>query len=141
MLINLLNETNTKLDKIIKLTNEDIELIKAAKHDELAKRDILKNSAIADFENSKIKLNRTLIEISTKNGAPLEEILNDNEGILLKEFKAKLLELKEVNKQCSRLVVALNEFYTSLVSKLFTFDSSGYNKTNPLPAAIMRISA
>ncbi len=141
MVKSLLQEAIKTLNRVIELTREDIALIKEMKHDALAERDLLKKSAVANFETIKSKLNASLQELTTLADAPLEEVLEQEERELLEQFKAKLLELKEVNRQCSLLVVSLNEFYTSLLSNMFKFDNNGYHKTNPLPAALMKVSA
>ncbi len=129
------------LDLLIDLTQEDIALIKEAKHEELSQKHTLKQQAVVAFETTKSLLNHALMKRTEDSDEALETLLSEEEGKLLECFKEKLLELKSCNQHYSKLLIAVNEFYGSLFDRMFTFDSSGYQKTKPLPAAMLRVSA
>jgi hypothetical protein len=135
-----LTKSLKELNGLIELTKDDIALIKEAKHSELIGREQEKKRVLESFENSKYTLNKTLLEL-TKNGADIEEILDEEESRLFEEFKSALVELKELNRYYLTLVVSVNEFFTSLLSKMFEFDKEGYQNTNPLPARVLKVSA
>ncbi len=141
MLERYLNNAIKELDILIDLTQEDITLIKEANHDALQEKAASKQHALRAFESTKSLLNHELLKRSQGQEGSLEAGLSDKESQLLEDFKAKLMELKEVNLYYSKFVVSLNEFYGTLFDRMFAFDSSGYQKTKPLPAAMLRVSA
>jgi hypothetical protein len=47
---------------------------------------------------------------------------------LLDQFKEKLFELKELNKNYARQVLSVGEFYNSLLEELIPTEMDGYNK-------------
>jgi hypothetical protein len=141
MLKSYLTNALKQLDTLIELTNEDIALVKAAKHDELSNQEGKKHHALVSFESTKSLLNSELLKLTTESGLDLSEVLSKEEGLMLESFKVKLQELKDTNITLSSMVIALNEFYGSLFDRMFKFDNQGYTKTKPLPAAMLRVSA
>ncbi len=141
MLERYLHNAIKELDILITLTQEDIILIKEAKHEKMSERQSMKQHALVSFETTKSLLNHELLKLTQNNNQGLEEVLSDEQGVLLDSFKEKLIALKEINVQYSKLVIAVNEFYGTLFDSMFKFDNSGYQKTNPLPAAMLRVSA
>jgi len=141
MLERYLTNAVKELDVLITLTHEDIVLIKAAKHDELSEKAAIKKHALLSFETTKSLLNHELLKKSQESEEGLSSALNEDENNLLEAFKEKLLELKTINLQYSKFVISLNEFYGTLFDRMFAFDSDGYQKTKPLPAAMLRVSA
>ncbi len=141
MLERYLESAVKELDILITLTHEDITLIKEAKHESLSKKAEIKKHALVSFETTKSLLNHELLKKSKETDSGLSDALTDVENTLLETFKEKLLELKTINLQYSKLVISVNEFYGTLFDRMFTFDSNGYQKTKPLPAAMLRVSA
>jgi hypothetical protein len=141
MLERYLENAIKELDILITLTLEDIALIKEAKHDTLSEKHTLKKHALVSFETTKSLLNHELLKLTQESEVGLDERLNEKESGLLETFKVKLEELKEVNREYSKYVIAVNEFYGSLFDRMFKFDSNGYQKTTPLPAAMLQVSA
>ncbi len=141
MLERYLNNAIKELDNLITLTQEDIALIKEARHEALQEKSALKHHALASFESTKSLLNHELLKRTQAREAEVEKALSAEESALLEQFKEKLLVLKEVNLHYSKFVISLNEFYGTLFDKMFAFDSQGYQKTKPLPAAMLRVSA
>jgi len=141
MLERCLTSAIKELDILITLTQEDIALIQEAKHDTLQEKAQIKQHALVSFETTKSLLNHELLKKSQESTTGLEEVLTSSENALLESFKEKLKELQTINLRYSKFVISLNEFYGTLFDKMFTFDSQGYQKTKPLPAAMLRVSA
>lgn len=141
MLERYLQNAIKELDTLITLTEEDIALIKEAKHEALSQKHTLKQHALVSFESTKSLLNHELLKRTQGSESSLEESISDAQNDLLALFKEKLLELKEVNLHYSRLVISVNEFYGTLFESMFQFDNQGYQRTTPLPAAMLRVSA
>ena len=141
MLERYLKNAIKELDILIDLTQEDITLIKEAKHDALQEKAASKQHALRAFESTKSLLNHELLKRSQASDSGLEDALDSGESELLEIFKEKLLALKQINLEYSKFVISLNEFYGTLFNKMFAFDSQGYQKTKPLPAAMLRVSA
>ncbi len=141
MLERYLKNAIKELDMLITLTQEDITLIKEAQHNALSEKATIKQHALVSFETTKSLLNHELLKKSQASGAGLEDALSEQEGELLETFKEKLLALKTINLEYSKFVISLNEFYGTLFDRMFAFDSNGYQKTKPLPAAMLRVSA
>lgn len=130
------------IDRLITLTKTDIEAIKATQHEKLADHLREKEALILAFENKKSLLNSELVERTQK--APdkgLEELLDEEEQALLEKLKKRLQKLKKVNKRFARYVASISEFYNTMLDRLFALDSSGYEKTTPKPASILKVSA
>jgi len=141
MLERYLNNAIKELDVLIALTVEDIDLIKDAQHESLPEKTHRKQHALVSFETSKSLLNHELLKRTKAQEGGIEEALSSEEGVLLEMFKEKLMELKNINLEYSKLIISVREFYSTLFDKMFVFDSNGYQKTQPLPAAMLRVSA
>ncbi len=138
--LHLRNAIN-ELNKLIELTHEDIALVKRAEHTKLTNNINQKNHLMLSFENQKALLNQSLIKLVEFDERGLEDILTQEQHELMDLFKDKLLELKNVNIQFSKFVMSVGEFYNELFDQIFTLDRSGYQKTNPLPAAFFKTRA
>ncbi len=141
MLERYLTNALKELDVLIELTKEDITLIKEAQHKTLSEKATIKQHALVSFETTKSLLNHELFKKSQESDSGLENALSEQEAKLLEAFKEKLLALKTINLEYSKFVILLNEFYGTLFDRMFAFDSQGYQKTKPLPAAMLRVSA
>ena len=141
MLERYLTNALKELDVLIALTQEDITLIKEAQHDALSQKAEIKKHALLSFETTKSLLNHELLKKSKESEGGLSDVISESENTLLEAFKEKLMELKTINLQYSKFVISLNEFYGTLFDRMFAFDSAGYQKTKPLPAAMLRVSA
>ena len=130
------------INKLIELTNHDIEDIKNAVHDNISQRVKEKNHLTISFETNKSLLNDELTKmVQESNHDNINEILTDEQKDLLEELKIKLSQLKDKNREYAKYIVKLNEFYTSLFDEMFKLDREGYKITNAKPASIMEISA
>lgn len=102
-------------DLIIKLKNsivQDIEDIKAAKHEELLRRNDEKHLLIDEITSLKAKLNNELIE-KIKMGIDVN-IYRKSVDSLEKELK----ELYELNRKLASIVLPVQQMYKDLVSEI-----------------------
>ena len=130
------------IEDLVSLTKEDIEDIKQAKNEAIYKRTKIKDEIIEIFESQKSLLDNELVKLMKKNGnKELSELLNNSEQESLQLLKSKLQELHKRNKEYARLVVVVNEFYTTLFDKIFPTEMENYKKTNPKSFSLLKVSA
>lgn len=102
-------------DSIIKLKNsiiQDIEDIKAAKHEQLLRRNDEKHILIDNITTLKAKLNAELIE-KIKMGVDVN-IYRKSVDVLERELK----ELYELNRKLASIVLPVQQMYKDLVSEI-----------------------
>ncbi len=142
MINHYLESSIKNIEDLIALTMSDIEDIKQANNDAIYKRTKIKDEIIEIFESQKSLLDSELIKLMKKNNnKELSELLNGDEQKSLEMLKSKLQELHKINKEYARLVVAVNEFYTSLFDKIFPTEMENYKKTNPKSLTLLKVSA
>ena len=124
MLNNKLHQINQILDNLIKITKEDIKLIKEAKHEELFSHIPLKENLTKEFSKLKSEIDSILVS----RNKPIEEIFSPEEEILFNEFKEKLNEFHTLHKHFSRLSIVVNNFYTTLLNKIKNKQTITYDK-------------
>ncbi len=143
MIKKYLDESNALLDKLIELTKEDIQNIKNAKHDTLAKSVEDKNKLIADFTFVKKNLDDALISLSENGTKDLASLLDDEDKQKLGEFKKRLKELHGLNKEYARLVVVVKGFFDGLLNTMFDTQSgtdNAYAKKNTEVESLFKIN-
>lgn len=121
-----LDENIELIDKLIKLTEEDIGFIQQGRHDTVAKSVKEKNKLIALFQNAKKELDDALVRLSDNGSKNLAEILDENDKSKLAEFKKKLEYSHEKNKEYAKLVLVVKNFFDELLNTMFD-DGSGTN--------------
>ncbi len=142
MIVENLQSAILDIDALVALTKSDIEDIKEARHERLSERLVEKEQLINSFERKKADLNNSLLKLTLSNeGRSIEEILSQNEADTLTVFKNKLTSLKIINKEYAKFVATISEFYNSLIDKMFTLESDGYEKNRLRPATIFMVSA
>ncbi len=142
MIVENLQSAILDIDALVALTKSDIEDIKEARHERLSERLVEKEQLINSFERKKADLNNSLLNLTLSNeGRSIEEILSQNEADTLTVFKNKLTSLKIINKEYAKFVATISEFYNSLIDKMFTLESDGYEKNRLRPATIFMVSA
>lgn len=109
------NTIKNMSDLIIKLKNsieQDIEDIKAAKHEELLKRNDEKHIMIDEITLLKIKLNEELM-------AKIQEGVDVNiYRASVDSLEVELKELYELNKKLASIVLPVQQMYKDLVSEI-----------------------
>ncbi len=142
MINHYLKSSIENIEKLIALTLDDIKDIKQANNDAIYKRTKIKDEVISIFESQKSLLDNELVKLMNNNkDKELSELLGSDEKESLELLKSKLQELHKLNKRYARLVIAVNEFYTSLFDKIFSPEIENYKKTNPKSLTLLKVSA
>ena len=129
------------IDNLIELTKEDIEEIKQANHEKIFNSSKIKDEIITSFENKKSIIDAELIKISNQNPQKdLSEILDEETKEMLSEMREKLFELKKINKEYAQMVIAVSEFYNSLLDEIFPRELEGYQKVGPKKQVLFNAS-
>lgn len=127
MLKRYLDEAISILDELISITCQDIENIKEAKHslvDESVKR---KTALIRKFEDTKKSLDTELVKLS-KVSSNIQEALDEDVKSKLATMRQKLENLNKINKEYSKHIVLVKEFFDSLTKQMFNIDTNFYGK-------------
>lgn len=129
MIKQYLDEAISSLNQLIETTNKDIENIKNAKHKEVEQSVKIKLELIKKFENSKMMLDKELLKMmEEKSGTDLANVLDEEDKNKLAKLKDSLVLLQSKNREYSRYVIVIKEYYNSLVKEIFGEKSEGYNK-------------
>ena len=102
------------LNKLIELTNQDIDDIQLAKHEELFKRNSEKENLLSQFQTLKEEIDNELQRRSLAN----EELLSSQEEIDMEVFREKLKEFHNLNKKLSKLVIPVSHFYNEIMHRI-----------------------
>lgn len=131
MLEKYLDEAILAIDKIVSVTDFDMQNIKLARHDHLSQSIDEKTSLIKEFERLKCLIDKELVKMVANNeNTDLSDILSFNEKSKLDKLRASLIELKTKNKNYAKSLIVVKEFYDSLAKKVLFKDDSSYAK-NP----------
>ena len=136
MLLNKLQQANKILNNLIKLTNQDIENIKEAKHEAVFSNIQAKEKLALEFQNTKDEIDYIL---SSRN-KPLEEIFTPEEEKEFEKFKNLLNEFNNTHRFFSKLSFSVANFYNTLLNKIKGNKQVTYEK-NYIPNSHLRIKA
>jgi hypothetical protein len=114
MLIEKLNQINTVLDNLINLTQEDIEAIKNANHEQVFANAKIKEELAKNFSILKNEIDSILVS----RNRPIEEIFSKEEEKLFDLFREKLNEFNSLHKRFSKLAISVANFYNALMNEL-----------------------
>ena len=136
MLIKKLHQINDVLSNLIKITKEDIEFIKNAKHNELfnnipQKEDLSKQFAKLKNEIDKILLSRN---------KPIEEIFTKEEKKEFEKFKTLLNDFYEIHKYFAKLSFVVANFYNVLTDKIKNKEKITY-ENDSIPKSQLKLKA
>ncbi|ARJ55999.1 flagellar export chaperone FlgN [Campylobacter cuniculorum] len=144
MLKEHLDEVNAILDKLIALTEEDLENIKIAKHESVAPNVEKKNKLITEFVNAKKKLDLSLVQLNNSSTKGLSEMLDEEDKNKLDILKKNLQTLYTKNKEYAKLVLIVKDFLDGLIDKMFDIHSNGtdnaYRNKKDIPESIFKIN-
>ncbi len=140
MLSHYLQNALSDLRDIINITKSDIEDIKTAQHDRQFDRLPLKEEKIKSFEAKKAIIDHEISSLMTTNpDVNLPDLLNAEQHQLLEELKEELNNLREVNKQYAKLVLAVSNLYNNFLERLVPTEMNGYQKVASSNAAILEV--
>ena len=130
------------LERLITITELEIEIIAEARHADINRHEREKSALVVRFERNKEALNEALLTLTQNNpGESLDRLLDDETQQKLEIFKTKLQQLHTCNKTYGKFVSTLGEFFSSLVSAILPMQEEGYTKKMPKPAAFLEVSA
>lgn len=117
-----LKSANLLLSKLIKLTEQGIEDIKNAKKDRLELQNKEKTQVLNDFLKEKQALDKALFELANSNNGNVSELLSKEASDLLGQLRFNLNYLLAKNKEYSKYVLSVKEFYDSLLTEMLKDD-------------------
>ncbi len=130
------------LEQLVKISEQDIEDIKLAKHTQQFERRSLKEDMIKSFENKKAMIDREISKLMTNNpNISLDKLLNENENSYLQKLKVALASLRNVNKKYAKMVLSVSSFYNTLLERLVPTEMNGYVKSTSKDASFLEIRA
>jgi len=140
MLKEYLDKAIEALNRLIELTQMDIDDIKVAKHPEMFERVKEKEEMIEKFESHKALIDREILKIAqAKPGSSLEDLLDEEMQERLAQLRTKLEELQEINRHYARFVITVGEFYNELYEEMFPVEKDGYTGRNTKLAALIEV--
>ncbi|RDU58139.1 hypothetical protein [Helicobacter sp. MIT 99-5507] len=142
MLIKFLSDAISNLEELIKISNLDMQDIKEANHDAIFQRLESKNNAILMFDRNKDLARDAMLKLSKENpNKSIEEILNPEALMLIDKMRDGLKTLREINKNYAKSVVAVYEFYNSLLENIIPSQRDGYSNKLYSKVDLLRIEA
>jgi hypothetical protein len=125
--LHLQNATKT-LHELIETTQRDIDDIKAARHMAVLERARTKEELLGSFERHKEMLDDAFARAMMEQpGAELSEILDESQHEGLGNMRKALEKLRENNRRFASLVIAVSEFYGSLLNAILPSEQVDYS--------------
>lgn len=141
MLSRYLNDAIEDIKRLTKITNQDIQDIKLAHHEDVFNRTKIKNDLVISFEAKKALLDNELVLLTKANpDKNLSDIISEEDSQNLSKMKDCLMELHVANKKYAKFVVSVSEFYNSTLEAMFPSEVDGYNKNATKPANFLKVS-
>ncbi|MEF3191793.1 MAG: hypothetical protein K6347_04485 [Campylobacterales bacterium] len=143
MLTFYLETANRLVLDLIEMTRRDIGYVKRAEHEELFKHASAKEEVVDSFERHKALIDAEIAKMAAQRpGASIEELLEPSQREELERLRLSLLELKELNRQLGRMVLAVADFYKTLISRIAPgHEGTGYTQTIPQMRSSLQIRA
>lgn len=130
------------LNDLIEISQQDIEDIKAARHDSQFERIALKEDKIKSFENRKAMIDHEISKLMrTHPELDMAELLDDEQHAALQQLKAKLKELSAVNKKYAKMLLSVGTFYNSLLERVIPTEMEGYTRVTSKNASFLEVRA
>ena len=138
MITNLLKTAIERLERLIDTTKLDLADIRAARHDELLSRLKAKEELVAFFLQDKMALDRAITARAAENpNETIDTLLSRQERELLFAMREKMESLHAINKRYASMVLAISDFYGSLLEALLPQGRTGYgDKQANLPSLL-----
>lgn len=127
MLHSFLQQSIDDLNALIEISNLDMADIKEAKHEAIFARLETKNNLIESFKNHKNLADSAMREMMVKHpNKGIADLLDEKAMGLIDEMRISLKTLRAINKSYSRSVVAVSEFYSSLINAIIPNQQASY---------------
>lgn len=128
MLHTFLKNTNNDLISLIEINLLDIADIKVANHEAIFSRLETKNNLIESFKANKSNADaemRKLLEAHPNK--KVEELLDTEAKEIVYKMQSNLMRLRDLNKRYAKSVIAVSEFYNSLINTMIPSQKVGYS--------------
>lgn len=130
------------LEQLVKMSEQDIEDIKLAKHTNQFERHKIKEDTLTSFETKKAMIDHEISKLMTQNpDVSLDKLLDEDENRYLQNLKGALASLRDVNKKYAKMVLAVSSFYNTLLERLVPTEMNGYTKSTSKDASFLEIRA
>ena len=128
MLHHYLESAITDLEALLAVTQQDIEDIQEARHEVIFSRTKAKDELVSSFETKKNLIDSEILKFTKESPTvPLPELLDENATELLGQLRESLEKLKDENRRYARMVLAVSEFYNSLLERLLPSQPQDYS--------------
>lgn len=142
MLQESLSQAVKCLERLIEISKLDIEDIKQANHEAIFSRLESKNQALELFERYKDKARDEMLQLSKQNPQKnIEELLDSHISTLIDDMRNGLKCLRELNRQYAKSVIAVYEFYNSLVESIIPSQRHDYSNKSYSKVDLLHIEA
>jgi FKBP-type peptidyl-prolyl cis-trans isomerase (trigger factor) len=142
MLKHYLEKAIEDLETLSELTQQDIEDIKAARHNAMFERIKTKEHTLLTFENRKSLIDHEIANIIKANpDSDMETLLDDEIKHYLATMRDKLERLQEINRRYARFVITVGEFYNTLYEEMLPVEKEGYTGRSTKTASLIEVRA
>jgi len=129
MLSHHLESALSDLRSLIDITKSDIADIKEANNNPQFDRLSIKDDKLKSFEQKKAMIDHEISSLMTANpDADLSELLDTKQHQYLEELKTELNNLRTINREYSKLVLAVSTLYNTFLERLVPMEMDGYEK-------------
>lgn len=142
MLHKFLSDAVSDLEYLIEISNLDIKDIKEANHEAIFSRLESKNNTIFSFEKNKDLARDEMLKLSKENPSKnIEELLDSQTITLIDTMRDGLKTLRDLNRNYAKSVVAVYEFYNSLLESIMPSQRDGYSNKSYSKVDLLHIEA
>lgn len=142
MLHTFLQNAVNDLQSLIEINKLDMQDIKEANHEAIFSRLESKNNFIDSFKNNKSLADNEMQKMmKTYPNKSIEELLDEKAMGIIDEMRFSLKELRKLNKSYARAVIAVSEFYASLVNAIVPSQKVGYGNDSYASVDFIRCEA
>lgn len=142
MLHHYLQSAVADLRALLAITQQDIEDIQLAKHPAIFSRTKTKDDLIASFENKKRLIDNEMLKLTQqKPEVALGDLLDEEASFQLGEMREALENLKEENRRYARMVLAVSEFYNSLLERIIPPQTQDYSGKKHATSSFLTVEA
>lgn len=142
MLHQFLNSAIEDLKSLVEISKLDINDIKEANHEVIFSRLETKNNTLLSFEHNKDLAHKEMINVMNENPSKeIKELFDQKAEVLIEEMSKQLQILRDLNKNYAKSVIAVYEFYNSLLENIIPSQRDGYSNKSYSKIDVLRIEA
>ena len=128
MLHTFLSNATQNLQSLIDISILDMQDIREANHEAIFARLESKNALIDSFKSNKSNADAEMQKLLKAHpNKKIEELLDEKAMNIIDEMRTNLVKLRTLNKNYARSVIAVREFYDSLVNSMIPSQKVGYS--------------